>query len=119
MSDRKSVTYWHSAPPKLEIVGYELEIRPCDGLWSRYEGRIVSLVQSSGAEKLYRHHHLPDHGPASNGRTWVATQPYWARARTREKLECKLKNALNKEQARRRAGRPDVVRLVDTMGGWD
>lgn len=85
-----------SAPPTLEVVGYELEIRRCRRLYARFEGRVIKLLRYEGdnPRQPYRCHYLPDHGPATNGRIFVTTQPYWARARSQERLEAKLRGML-------------------------
>lgn len=106
------------SPPRFVVVGYELEIRPCRGWWSRFEGRVVRLVQPSGAPKPRREHHLPDYGPTSSGRTFVTRQPYWARSRTRERLERKLCDALNEHECQRRARQAERIPLEHTMAGW-
>lgn len=103
-------------PPRLEIVGYELEIRPCDGPWSRFEGRIVSLVSTGSS--TYRDHCLPDHGPASNGRTFVTSRPYWLRSRSRERLERRLLGRLNERTRELRRRQAERIPLTDTMAGW-
>ncbi len=103
-------------PPKLEIIGYELEVRPCDGLWARFEGRIVSLVSTGSA--THRHHCLPDHGPASNGRIFVTTRPYWLRSRDRDRLERKLKAMLDARTREQRRLKAERIPLTDTMAGW-
>ncbi len=106
------------APPKLEVVGYELETRPYDGLWSRFEGRVIRLLRYEGSEGVHRDHFLPDYGPASDGRTWVTSRPYWLRARSRERLKTKLCDMLNKHVEAKRREQPERIELTDTMAGW-
>ena len=91
--------------PRLEVVGYELTIRPCRGWWSRYEGCVIQLVQSSGAEKPYRNHYLPRAG--------------WARSHSRDRLERRLRAMLNKRDRRARERQPERIALSHTMAGWD
>lgn len=90
-------------PPRLEVVGYELELRPCAGVWARIEGRIVRLVRMSPAGEPSREHYLPRHG-VSPGQANILynSQPYWARARSRERLERRLTGALTKHLRERR-----------------
>jgi hypothetical protein len=102
----------------LEVVGYELEIRPVDGVWSKFEGRVVKLVQRSGAPEPYRFPWLPARNLREDGVVMVSSHVYWMRSRSREKLETKLKQRLNEHLERVRRSTPESVPLEQTMAGW-